>query len=349
VKKIDLKNTVYRKHTIMSSSVLTIESWVPSEVKYGIAKPTKLGKAITVFSSKTNKFLEISMPRMMTWGISDFYDKEKDTHDGKFSLDLNFPPKDLETEKTVLALEKMKAFQDQILKDVCKHKNEWFDHVEDVDDSMVKTMMYKFVKYPKDKENKKKTDYNRPPHLSAKVECWDGKWKPRIFDTKKNLLFPSSDPQMQDATPADFVPKMSNVSCTIECGGVWIGEKTWGITWRLKQCVVKPNEGMMSNSDVCTVEFDDEDATNIENQKVSGDDVEVDTETGTIYKAGVPVKTTTTIVEDSDDDEPVAAAPVAVAKVAATPAPEPAPAPAQVAEEEEPVAKAEAPKPKRWW
>jgi hypothetical protein len=104
---------------------------------------------------------------------------------------------------------------------------------------------------------------------------------------------------------------------------------------------------MMSNSDVCTVEFDDEDATNIENQKVSGDDVEVDTETGTIYKAGVPVKTTNTIVEDSDDDEPVAAAPVAVAKVAATPAPEPAPAPAQVAEEEEPVAKAEAPKPKK--
>jgi len=324
----------------MSSSVLNVESWVPSEVKYGIAKKTKLGKSINIVSSKTNKYLEISMPRMMTWGIADFYDKEKDTHDGKFSITLNFPPKEQETDKTTLALEKMKEFQDQILKDACKHKNEWWDNIEDIDDAMVKMMMYKFVKHQKDKVSKK-IDNSRPPSISAKVECWDGKWKPRIFDTKKNLLFPSSDPQLQDATPADFVPKLSNVSCTIECAGIWIGEKGWGLTWRLKQCVVKPNESM-SNVDVCTVEFDDEDADNIENQKVSGDDVEVDTETGTVYKAGVPVAPTTT-VPDSDDDEPAAALAPAKAAVAAPSKPEP------TVEEEPKVeeAKVEAPKPKK--
>jgi hypothetical protein len=281
-------------------SVINIETFNPSELKYGQPKKNKVGKSISVISTKTNKYLELSMPRLMTWGISDFYDKEKDTHDGKFSITLAFPRTEEETEKTNLALEKLKKFQDQILADACKNKDKWWDNNEDIDDAAIKVMMYKFIKYPKNKDTKK-IDYTRPPSIQAKVECWEGKWKPKIFNTKKEILFPSPSAEADGLTPADFVPKLSNVSCTIECAGIWIGEKGWGITWRLKQCVVKPND-TMSNSDVCQVEFDDEDATTIENQKVSGDDIDIDVETGTVYKAGVAVEDETK-VEDSDTEE----------------------------------------------
>jgi hypothetical protein len=302
----------------MTSSVLNIESWNPSEIKYGLPKKSKVGKSINAVSTQTNKYLKISMPKVMTWGIADFYDKDKDTHDGKFSITLAFPLKENETDKTRLALEKLKQFQDQILLDACKNKAIWFDDKEDIDDAMVKMMMYKFVKYPKNKETKK-IDYTKPPSVQAKVEQWEGKWKSRIFDTKKQLLFPT--PETEGLTPADFVPKLSNVSCTIECAGVWIGEKGWGVTWKLDQCVVKPNESM-TNSDVCQVDFDDEDANNINNQKTVGDDVDVDIETGIIYKSGVPIEEPTklekvveesTKVEDSDDEE--APPPVKVAEV----------------------------------
>lgn len=291
----------------MSSSVISIETWNPTEIKYGLPKKSKLGKSINVVSTRTNKYLELSMPKLMTWGISDYYDKEKDTHNGKFSITLAFPLKEQETEKTILALEKMKQMQDQILQDACKNKALWWDHIEDIDDSMIKMLMYKFVKYPKNKETKK-IDNTKPPSIQAKVECWEGNWKPRIFDTKKQLLFPSSNPDNEGLTPADFVPKLSNVSCTIECAGVWIGEKGWGVTWRLKQCVVKPND-LMLNNDVCNVDFDDEDAININNQKVVGDDVDIDCETGIIYKAGVEVIDPTK-VDDSDNETPHTVEPV---------------------------------------
>ena len=281
------------------SSVLNIESWNPAQVKYGLPKKSKVGKSINILSTQTNRFLEISTPRMMTWGISDFYDKEKDTHDGKFSITLAFPRKEEETEKTTKFLEKLKALQDQILQDACKHKEQWFEHIDDIDDANVKMMMYKFVKYPKNKETKK-IDYNKSPSLSAKVDQWEGKWKPRIFDTKKQLLFPSPNAEADGLTPADFVPKLSNVSCNIQCAGIWIGEKGWGVTWKLTQCVVKPSD-YGANTDVCYVNIDDEDVEQIENQKLTTDDVEVDTETGTIYKAGVPVEESTK-VEDSDDE-----------------------------------------------
>jgi hypothetical protein len=283
------------------STVINIESFNPTELKYGLPKPTKIGKSVNIVSTKTNKYVELSMPKLMTWGISDFYDKEKDTHDGRFKMSLVFPNKEQETEKTVIALEKMKQLQEQILQDAYKNKAKWWEHMEEVpEDSIIKMMMFKFVKYPKNKDTKK-IDYNRPPSIDAKVECWDGKWKPRIFDTKKQLLFPSPTAESDGLTPADFVPKLSNVSCTIECAGVWIGEKGWGVNWRLKQCVVKPND-LASSSDVCNVDFDDEDASNIENQKVVGDDIDVDTETGTVYKAGIPVEELTK-VEDSDSED----------------------------------------------
>jgi len=294
------------------SSVLSIESWNPSEVKYGIPKKSKLGKSINVVSTRTNKYLEISMPRLMTWGISDFYDKEKDTHDGKFSITLAFPLKEQETEKSNQALEKLKLFQEQILQDACKNKASWWDNDDDIDDAYIKKSMYKFVKYPKNKETKK-IDLTKHPNIQAKVEQWEGKWKPRIFDTKKQLIFPSSKPEDEGLTPTDFVPKLSNVSCTIECAGIWIGEKGWGVSWRLKQCVVKPCD-LATNNDVCNVEFDDDDANNIENQKISGDDVEIDPETATIYKSGVAISVEeSTKVEDSDGEEQVGAAPVVVA------------------------------------
>lgn len=283
------------------SSVLSIESLNTSALKYGIPKKSKVGKSINVISSQTNKYLEISMPRLMTWGISDFYDKENDTHDGKFSITLAFPLKEQETEKTVLALEKLKNLQEQILQDAYKNKAVWFDHLgDDVDDAMIKMMMYKFIKYPKNKDTKK-MDMTKPPSIQAKVEQWDGKWKPRIFDTKKQLLFPSPNPDNDHLTPADFVPKLSNVSCTIQCAGLWIGEKGWGVSWRLQQCVVKPQE-QQANLDVCQVDIDEEDAQTIQNQKLTNsDNVDIDVETGTVYKAGVAI----TKVEDSDDEDAV--------------------------------------------
>jgi hypothetical protein len=288
----------------MSSSVLSIDSWNPSQVKYSKAKKTKVGKSVSIISSQTNKYLEISMPRLMTWGIQDFHDKEKDTHDGKFSITLVFPREGEETEKTNMAFEKLKQLESQILQDAYANKGDWWGEADDDFNTSIKVMMYPLLKYPKDKVTKK-LDKTKPASISAKVEQWEGKWKSRIFDTNRNLLFPSPTSDNDCLEPKDYVPKLSNVSCTLQCAGIWIGEKSWGVSWRLQQCVVKPRD-MGMNNDICQVEFDEEDASTIQNQKETGDDVDVDVETGTVYKAGKEVSAEeATRVEDSDDEAPV--------------------------------------------
>ena len=51
------------------------------------------------------------------------------------------------------------------------------------------------------------------------------------------MVFPSED---ESLTPMDFITKGSEVTCGIECKYIWLGAKGWGISWALKQCVVKP-------------------------------------------------------------------------------------------------------------
>jgi len=31
---------------------------------------------------------------------------------------------------------------------------------------------------------------------------------------------------------------MSNIACVLQCGGIWIGGKGWGLTWKMIQGVV---------------------------------------------------------------------------------------------------------------
>jgi hypothetical protein len=91
------------------------------------------------------------------------------------------------------------------------------------------------------------------------VENYDNKWNVKIFDTKKTLLNTPENPYVQ---PPDLVPKRSIVTCVIECTGIWIGPKGWGVTWRLNQCVVKPppSEAYMNE---CQVVFQPEEEDNV--------------------------------------------------------------------------------------
>ena len=109
-----------------------------------------------------------------------------------------------------------------------------------------------------------------------------------LFDTNNEYIYPCGDP---DATPPDFVPKMSNIACVLQCGGVWIGGKGWGITWKMIQGVVKPRVNT-SLYGKCHIQLSDGDKEKmnsdnvVANNDAVADDVVVDT-----------------VVDDSDEDE----------------------------------------------
>ena len=305
--------------------VLNVSEWDTSNVRYMQPKVNDRGaKSIALISTQTNRGLHISTPMMMTWGIADFVD-EKGESDGKFSMSLNFPNEDYQTESTTDFLSKLKDFENQILDDAVKYSDAWFGEV--LSREVVKHNFFPFIKYSKDKLTKK-IDLSKPPSIRARVPNYNNKWDIEIYDTQQSLVFPSDN---ENQAPMDFVQKLSKVACVLQCGGLWFGGKGWGLTWKVKQIVVKPRE-VESVFGKCHIKLSEDDIQTMEAPPV-------DQESSPIHNE----PKTTVEVADSDDDDDAAA----VAEPEPEVEPEPVPkkkvvkkvavAPAPVDDEEPPV------------
>lgn len=307
--------------------VLSAAEWKPSEIRYMQPKVNDRGaKSINIISTQTNRSLHLSTPLMMTWGISDFVDEKTGESDGKFSMSLNFPNDDYSSPASREFLDKVKAFENQILDDAVKNAEVWFG--ESMSREVAKHTFFPLLKYSKDKLTKK-VDPTKPPSIRAKVPNYNGRWAVEIYDTSSKQIFPCDNENM---TPMDFIPKKSNVACVLQCGGLWFGGKGWGLTLKLVQCVVKPQE-VVSVYGRCHIQLSDSDLQTIETQENKPvEDVEEEDE--------VPVAPVSTEVEDSDEEveaedaetEPVVVAPPVKKVVKKAVAPEPVVAPQQEAE-----------------
>jgi len=281
--------------------VLSSDEWNTSAIKYMKPKVMERGsKSVSIISKQTNRKLHISTPLMMTWGISDFTDDKGDSN-GKYTMQLCFPNSEYSNDHTQTFLQKLQAFEEQILDDAAKLSSDWWGNQMSRD-------ICKFTMYPILKKNR---DPSKPPSLSVKVPCYNGKWNVEIYDTRDNLLFPAAD----DAkTPIDFVPKMSSVACVIVCNGIWIGGKGWGCSWVLHQCIVKPREMLSIRG--CAVRLTAEERGVLEKQEIPAAgsasappalEYEEDEEPVSRKPAAAPPKQEEkpiqTEVEDSDDEE----------------------------------------------
>jgi hypothetical protein len=272
--------------------VLSVSEWKPDTLRYMQPKVNdRGGKAISIISTQSNRSLHLSTPLMMTWGIADFVDEKTGESDGKYSMSLNFPNADFATAGTNEFLAKMKAFENQILEDAVKNSEAWFG--EEMSLPVVKHTFFPFLKYSKDKTTKK-IDLTKPPSIRAKVPNYNNRWAIEIYDTKQQRIFPCDNEMM---TPMDFIPKKSNVACVLQCGGLWFGGKGWGLTWKLVQCVVKPQE-VISVYGKCHIQLSTDEISKMDTPAKDDDDDDVST-TVTVAE----VEPTSTHVEDSDDEE----------------------------------------------
>jgi hypothetical protein len=288
--------------------VLSVNEWKPENFKFMQPRVSSLGaKSISLISTQSNRLLHLSTPLMMTWGISDFVD-EKGEGGGKYTMALNFPGDDYRSAATTEFLEKIKQFESVMLDKAVECSEAWWG--ETMSKEVIKHMLFPLLKYSKNKDTKK-IDMTKPPAIRVKVPCYEGTWNVEVYDTKMNQLFPSED---ESLTPLDFVPKMSNVACVIQCTGIWIGGKGWGLSWKLVQAIVKPRETqtvfgkchvMLSSDEMKTL--DDSPAT-AQEDGVDGDNEEVTQVKKSVQKTK-PATVISTTVEDSDEETDVCEAP----------------------------------------
>ena len=282
----------------MSSStpvVISSSEWVPEKVKYMPPKVNERGgKSINIISTQSNRSLHFSTPMMMTWGVADFIGDNGES-DGKYSISLNFPNEEYRKPATDAFLQKLKDFENRILDDAVKNSELWWG--EEMSREVCKHTFFPFLKYSKNKDTKK-IDPTKPPSIRAKVPYYDGKWNVEIYDTKETRIFPSENDML---TPVDFIPKLSQVACVLQCGGIWIGGKGWGLTWKLIQCVVKPRE-VVSVYGKCHIQLSSEDRVAMDTQQIrdEGDTDEVEEE-APVSKAP-PAKASPTVFDTSAVD-----------------------------------------------
>ena len=280
--------------------VIETSEWVPSQIKYMAPKVNdRGGKSISMISKQTNRSLHISTPLLMTWGITDFVDEKTGESDGKYSLSLQFPNEEYSNKSVRDFLQKLKEFETQILDDAVANSEFWWG--EEMALAVCKHTFFPFLKYSRNKDTKK-IDLTKPPSIRAKVPYYDGKWNVELYNTKSELIFPCEQAHL---TPVDFVPKQSQIACVLQCGGIWIGGKGWGLTWKLVQGIVKPRE-IVSVFGKCHIKLSQEERTIIDTQKLEEDVVDDEPQVApvSVKTATVQAAPISTHVEDSDDEAP---------------------------------------------
>lgn len=257
------------------------------------------GKSINLYNKTCKKALCLTTPLMLTWGVSDYEGNER------FEMSLQFPTEEYRDDKTNKFLEVMNDFETKIKEDALKNSKEWFGK-QHKNMEVIDALWTPMLKYSKNKETGE-PDKTKAPTLRVKLPCYDGVWKPVIFDTNHDKIFPTGDVTL---TPMDFIHKGDTIACVIQCGGIWHANGKFGVTWRLLQAVTQPR---VDTTSVCQIELDESDRDRLQNtassKKGDGDDVEVESDDEVV------------VDEDDDEDEP---------EEESAPEPEPEPQPEPV-------------------
>jgi hypothetical protein len=119
-------------------------------------------------------------------------------------------------------------------------------------------------------------------------------------------LYDRNKEPIEDATPVDVLKRGSEITAILDCTGVWITEKGFGLTWKLYQARVDvAAEGMQRG---CAIQDDEEDSAPVVATKTVAPKV--------VAKPAAPAAPSTDIGDEDEADlmaavKPTAAVPAA--------------------------------------
>ena len=294
----------------MSSIVSGVDFDVHNDFMYSKAKVNSKGlRSIGIMNSNTKKSLHMSTPLMLTWGVNTYTDEK--TGANSYDLALQFPIDEYNSPETTSFLKNMQALEQKIKDDAVANSKDWLNKNKLVPEA-VDALWSPMLKYPKDKETGE-PDYSRPPTLKVKIPYWEGEFKNvELYDVDHNQLYPPLDDS--EVTISQLITKGSNIATIIQCGGIWVVNGKFGVTWKLFQSLVKPRESLKGK---CHISLSAEEKAKITSAGAATDagagDDDVDNELEDVVD-----NHTSTVVEDSDEEEDVVHTPEPTVKSVTT-------------------------------
>lgn len=211
------------------------------------------GKSIGIINSSSKRSLMVSTPIMLNWGVNVF---ENPNGANSYSISLQFPREEFATEGTTDLLNMLRNMESKILEDAVTNSKDWFGKPQSRE--VVEAFWNPMLKYPKNQDTGE-PDKSRSPTLKVKLPMWDGEYKFELFDTQNKLLIPNEDGRSPDMV----IQKASNIACVLQCGGIWMANGNFGVSWKLFQAVYKENEQLEVGKGVCHVPLSADDANKL--------------------------------------------------------------------------------------
>jgi hypothetical protein len=241
------------------------------------------GKSIGILNKSNKKALYLQTPLMLTWGVNEYVDDN--TQKKSYDLALQFPNDEYNNPECDAFLKNMQELEMRIKNDAITNCKEWLNKPKMSPDA-VDALWSSMLKYPKDKATEE-PDKTRAPTLKIKIPYWEGVFKNvEIYSENRNLLFPNDD----NVAINELIGKASNVATIIQCGGIWVANGKFGVTWKLFQAVVKPKTSLSGKCHIVLSDKDKEKLTSAIQAHDDDDDEPV-------------VVPSITQVPDSDDEE----------------------------------------------
>tara|TARA_Y100000816_G_scaffold18892_1_gene12330 strand:+ start:4512 stop:5450 length:939 start_codon:yes stop_codon:yes gene_type:complete len=258
---------------------------VNNDFVYTKAKVNANGrKSVGILNNENKKSLYLSTPLMLTWGVNEYKD-EKTGEVQSYDIALQFPNDEYNNPDCVAFLKNMQALEQKVKDDTIANSKDWLNKTK-LSSETVDALWSPMLKYPKDKETGE-PDYSRAPTLKVKIPYWDGEFKNiELYNDSKELVFPTSE----DTNIGEYIIKGSNVATIIQCGGIWVANGKFGVTWKLFQAVVKPKTTLSGKCHITLSEQDKEKMT-----KTIDEDEDEDVQ--------VSHEVTKTQVDDSDEED----------------------------------------------
>lgn len=207
------------------------------------------GKMIGILNKSNMKSLYLSTPLMLTWGVNEYTDDK--TGKKTFDMALQFPNQEYNNPECAAFLKNMQELEKRIKDDAITNCKEWLNKPKMVAEA-VEALWTPMLKYPRDKATEE-PDHSRAPSLKVKIPFWDDVFKNvELYNEASVQVFPNDD----NNSIGDYIVKGTNVATLIQCGGIWVANGKFGVTWKLFQAVVKPRTTL---SGKCHIVLSDKD------------------------------------------------------------------------------------------
>ena len=206
------------------SNVVLHDSLSTSKMTITAPKVLESGAKASYLNYEGGKLvIQTALSMSLPFGLS-VYDKNP-SGTPEYSVDLSFRGADTNPEIKAFQT-KMTELDNFMIDQGVKNCKSWFK--SDLKREVIQAFYTPIVKFAKDKEGNLQP---YPPTLKAKLR----KDKGVGFEAK---FYDINGKAYKDTPIEELLPKNAQVTCLLECGGVWFAGSKYGLTFRVKQVVV---------------------------------------------------------------------------------------------------------------